>query len=221
MDSNNELEFYELARKKSVNRTREQAQQREREYEKSIYRKGRREGYTSGAKNGLKKGFITGAIVAIIACSGFTMGKDALVSRFGSDYSNPSVTAGYQVVGAETHRTDDMQNYWYDYYDIARGFDAETMDFDSFVYGNYRRVGWNESSRLSCMDELFYQFHSLGLTDFNSFVAYCEDKGVCKEVDGKLEVNTKAYENAVRAYIASLNEIQDLEEDVESFRHGM
>lgn len=212
---------YRTARAKSVNRTIEQEEERRNEYTKRAYREGRRDGFTAGAKKGLKRGFISAAIVTILLCSGFSMAKNAINDAFIKDYSNPSATSGYQIAASATHRTADNQNYWYDYYDIARSYDAETMDFDAFVYGNYRYVGWNQESKLECMDELFHQFYSVGITDFYSFVAYCEDKGVCKEVDGKLQVDSKAYEQAIKDYLYSLNEVQSLNDHIDEFKHGM
>lgn len=211
-------DIYESARRKSVSESQEQLKI---QYNKRDLRGARREGFNKGAAAGLKRGFVAGAMVAVLACGGFAMAKNAVVNNFMRDTSNVSFDAGYHAVAEETHRTSDNQGYWYDYYDIARSFDAETMDFDAFVYGNYKQVGWNTESKLDCMDELFYQFNLCGITDCTSFLSYCEGKGVCKEVDGKMQVDTKAYEKAVREYLASLNEARELEENIDSFRHGM
>ncbi len=213
------LESYNLARAKSVNHSKEQEQSRIVQYNKRDLREARREGFAVGARKGLKRGFIVGAMVTIIACSGFSMAHNFLSNQFKS-ISNSSVVAGATAINNETHRTDDYQNYWYDYGDIASSFDGETMDFDSFVYGNYQQIGWNQESRLSCMDDLFYQFSLRGITDCNSFLSYCDSKGLCKEVDGKLQVDTKAYEGAIKDYLLSIKESQELENDIDSFRHG-
>lgn len=211
-------EIYESARRKSVSESHEQLKVK---YNKLDLKNARKEGFRKGAEAGLKRGFIAGAMIAILACSGISMAKNTFVNNFMRDTSNPSVEAGYHAVIEETHRTNDNQGYWYDYSDIASSFDADTMDFDAFVYGNYKKVGWNQESRLSCMDELFYQFKLCGVTDCSTFLSYCESKGVCKEVDGKLQVDTKAYEEAIREYLVSLNEARDLEESIDNFKHGM
>lgn len=211
---------YEYSRLKSVNRSQEQEQLRQIVYSKKDMRDARRESFAKGAKAGLKRGFATGAIIAILAYSGFSLGKNAIMTAINTNYDNPSVDAGYHAVSEETFRTQDNQGYWYSYYDIAKSYDADTMDFDAFVYGNYKNVGWNEASKLSCMDELFRQFNMCGITDCSSFLSYCEGKGVCKEVDGQMQVDTKAYESAVRDYLASLNEVQELEDNIDGFRHG-
>ncbi|MDE5888466.1 MAG: hypothetical protein K2H20_00430 [Bacilli bacterium] len=212
-------EIYENARRNSVNRSQEQAQVRIVEYTKKDLRDARRDAYRKGATAGLKKGFMSAAIIAVLICGGIKLGGSA-IDAITTNYNNESVEAGYAAVNLETHRTQDNQGYWYDYYDIAKAFDAETMDFDSFVYGSYRNVGWNAESRLSCMDELFSQFKLCGLTDCSSFLAYCEEKGLCKEVDGQVKVDMKAYEQAIKEYLASLSEVQELEENIDSFRRG-
>lgn len=214
-----ERDIYEAAKRKSVNVTREEAESRKLEYTKRDIRNARRSGYNNGLKVGVRRGFISAAIVAVLICGGFKLGGNVYESLT-VDYKNPSYEAGYTAVSAETHRTQDNQGYWYDYYDIASDFDAETMDFDSFVYGSYKNIGWNVDSRLSCMDELFSRFKSCGLTDCGSFLAYCNERGLCEEVDGKLQVNTSAYEKAIKEYIQSLKDSQELEANIESFRQG-
>lgn len=218
MSSNNEVDIaaFKRAKKKSVNANSSEEQRRRRAYKKGFER-----GYETGAsqsyKNGVKTGIIVGAIAAILV-SGYI----AVVSNsFSPDYVNDSYKYGVEAVTLETHRTNDYQNYWYDYSDIAESFDAETMDFDSFVYGAYTKVGWNEESRLACMDNLFAYFSRLGITNYLSFSSYCESKGFCKEKGGKLVVDTSAFEKAVEKYMTTLNELGAKENEVERFRNGL
>ena len=189
--------------------------------ERRIYRRGYRKGVSKGREEGNKKGFIAGAVLTILMCGMIAFGGHALGNAYGNlTATNKSVDYGYSAVAAGTHRASDPQYYWYDYGDIALEFDANNMDFDSFVYGTFKNIGWNEESTLECMDRLFYQFNLYGFTNYDSFVSYCESKGVCEEKDGKVVINVDKYRDAVKNYIQVLNEAEKDEEIVEGFRQG-
>jgi len=201
-----ERDYYRMmeeARRESVNRDEEEARKRQMRVEK---RKKARRAYR-----------IQGAIIAIVlmATSYFTVPN--IVDAF-KDYSNDSYHAGYTIVREETHRTEDRQNFWFDYSDIADAYE-EGMDFDSFVYGVYQRIAGSGSGRTMInMDDFFYQMHYRGYTEYSSFEDYCLAKGFSKEKDGRIVVDRGKYERAIRDYLKDLKEIEQKQEEVQEFR---
>lgn len=191
------------------------------EEKKKIYRNGHRKGFQKGLVDGFKKGIIVGAILTILATGTLVLTTNGIVNFIGKNTAtNVSVDYGYEAVISNTHRASKPGDYWYDYHDIAMEFDAETMDFDSFVYGAYRKIGWNEDSTIMCMNRLFYELNLYGYTDYGSFVSYCESKGACKEVDGRLVVDTSKYKDVVTSYLRALSDSVDTQAELEEFRHG-
>ena len=181
----------ERARNKSVNRTVEQKQEREISLGKE---------FANFISSHVKEIAIAAAI--FIACSSTV---NFFKNELNPDYVNPSYRAGYEAVSVETHRTQDNQHYWYDYGDIAARYD-ESYDFDSWVYGAYNNVGWNTESKHDCMDEIFDRLEDRGITDYDSFLEYCEAKGVCVENDGKLTIDTREFRKLTEDYMRDLNE---------------
>lgn len=210
-----DFEEYLKAQEESI------ANEDKKENEQRIYRKGYRKGINKGYAEGIKRGFVAGAIATILLSGTLVLGFNG-VKGYVNDIiaQNESVEYGYSAVREGTRPATNPGAYWYDYRDIALEYDADKMDFDSFVYGAFNRIGWNEESTLECMDKLFYQLNLYGYTDYQSFVTYCESKGACKIVDGKLVVDTSKYKNLVRDYIQTLNSAEKQQEQVEVFRQG-
>ena len=179
------------ARSKSVNRSLEQAKERRISLGKEL---------VGFVKTHVKEIAITACLVAALASSVVSMGK-----ALNPDYINDSYNAGHQAVSYETHRTQDDQGYWYDYHDIAARYD-ESYDFDSWVYGTYKSVGWNQQSKLSCMDEVFDALEDRGITEYDSFLDYCDAKGVCVEKNGKVVIDTKEFSKLTEDYMRQLND---------------
>lgn len=192
----------ERARAKSVNRSLEEAKKREQPFKKGM------EELIYAVKRNIKEVIAVGAFVAILATS-----MASINNALNPDYINDSYTFGSNAVSSETHRTNDNSGYWYDYGDIAGRFDPETMDFDSFVYGTYKNVGWNRESRIDCMDSLFRRFYLQGLTNYDTFVDYCNSKGVCEEKNGQLVIDTGKFCSLMEEYMRSLNIVDDFQED--------
>ena len=186
-----ERALMERARNKSVNRTVEQKQERKISLGKEL---------VGFIKCYVKEIAVTVALIIAISSS-----VHFFQGQLNPDYTNDSYNAGYQVVSIETHRTEDNQHYWYDYWDIAERYD-DSYDFDSWVYGVFDNVGWNQESKIECMNEVFEKLAANDITVYSSFVDYCESKGVCVEKDGKLVVDTKAYREFVENYMRQLNE---------------
>jgi len=196
-------QMLENARRESVNRNAEEARKREIKAQRR--------------KRAIRFHRIEGAVLAVVimASTYFTVPK--VVDAF-TDYTNDSYHAGYHMVQEETHRTDDYQNFWFDYSDIADGYEAG-MDFDSYVYGVYNRILGSGSGRTMInMDDFFYQMYRRGYTEYSSFEDYCLAHGFSKEKDGKVVVDTDKYESAARDYLKDLKAIEDKQEEVQSFR---
>ena len=196
-------QMMENARRESVNRSAEEAKARAIKAQKR--------------KRAIRFHRIEGAVLAIVimASAYFTVPK--VVDAF-TDYTNDSYHAGYHMVMEETHRTQDLQNFWFDYADIADGFE-EGMDFDSYVYGVYQRIAGSGSGRTRVnMDDFFYQMYRRGYTEYSSFEDYCLAHGFSKEKDGKLVVDLGKYESGAREYLRDLKAIEDRQEDVQEFR---
>lgn len=191
--------FRERAKRKSVNRSREEAKERERAYKKGLA------DFIDLAMYHLPKVVIAASIVFMISC-----GSKFIDNTLNPQYANDAFNYGKEVVNVETHRTQNNEGFWYDYGDMASRYD-ESYDFDSFVYGTYSRVGWNQESRIECMNELFRQLNMKGITEFDSFVSYCEDKGVCEEKGGELVVNDRLYQKLIESQMMEYNS-QQLEE---------
>ena len=195
----------ERARTKSVNRTVQQQEERQVSLGKEL---------AGFIKSHVKElAVVTALVIALSSSVNFFKGE------INKDYANPDYEAGYKIVSVETHRTQDNQNYWYDYWDIAGGYDY-SYDFDSWVYGVYDNVGWNQESKIDCMNEVFDKLEANGVTEYSSFVEYCESKGLCKEKDGKLVVDAKAYREFVKDYMLKLNSgsLEEVEDKKSGFR---
>ena len=81
----------------------------------------------------------------------------------------------------------------------------EKYDFDSWIYGTYKNVGWNQESKISCMDEVFDALEDRGITEYDSFLEYCDAKGVCVEKNGKLVIDTGKFSKVTEEYMNDLN----------------
>ncbi len=193
----------EEARRESVNRSEEEARKRAIIAER---KKKQRRAYR-----------IQGAIMAVVVAVSMYITVPSVVDAF-RDYTNDSYHAGYEMVREETHRTDDYQNFWFDYSDIADGFE-EGMDFDSYVYGVYHYILGSGSGRtLVNMDDFFYQMYRRGYTSYSSFTDYCLAKGFSKEKGGRIVVDLDKYEDAAREYLRDLHAIEQRQEEVQEFR---
>lgn len=184
----------ERARAKSVNRSREQSQEREISLGKEL---------VGFVRTHVKELAVTVCLIAALASAYVSIGNS-----LNPDYVNDSYNAGYQAVSYETHITNSGEDYWYDYGDIARRYDDD-FDFDSWVYGVYGNLGWNQQSKLDCMDNVFDALEDRGITEYDSFLEYCEAKGVCIEKDGKIVIDTKEFSELTEDYMRQLNKGND------------
>ncbi len=188
----------ERARRKSVNANLEEKKQRETSFEKGL------KDLKRFVTRNMREVVMTAAVVSMLIAGSISMNslKNDILNP---EYANPSFDYGRQVVSMETHRTSGNDGYWYDYDDMAARY-KEGTDFDSFVYGAYGRLGWNNTSKINAMNKLFSELKYRGITEYGSFVDYCNDLGVCKEVDGELVVNMRAYSNLIEERLTDMNE---------------
>ena len=193
----------EDARRESVNRDQEEARKREIRAEK---RKRARRAYR-----------IQGALLAVVIMATSYFAVPKVVDAFRS-YSNDSYHAGYSIVSQETHRTEDRQNFWFDYGDIAAAYE-QGMDLDSFIFGVYNRIVASGSGRTVVnMNDFFWSLHVQGISEYSSFEDYCLAHGFSKEKDGKLVIDRDKYEAAAREYLKDLKSIENLQDEVQQFR---
>ena len=192
------------ARRESVNRTPEDARRRQIRAERK-----RR------ARNVYR---FQGALLAVILSAATFITVPKVVSGLNNDFYNDSYRAGYTAVSEEVHRTSDNKGFWFDYYDIAGNYQEE-MDFDSFVYGTYVKIANSGSGRtMTNMDDLFSQYYRNGYTPYSSFENYLFAHGFTKEKGGKLVVDLDKYESAIKDYLKSLKEVEDIQEEIHEFR---
>lgn len=152
----------EMARKKSVNRTREQEMQRKVSLKDAV---------KDFASRYVKEIVAVGLIVTML------LSGNAMLEKIKNPpYETEDYKTGMVALYDYTHRTDDNEGYWYDYRGIAGSYDIAT-DFDEFIYGIYRHIGWNQNSRVDCMDEIFTQLNFQGVTGYDDFTDYLRGKG--------------------------------------------
>lgn len=185
-----------------------------------IYRRGYKKGANKGYLMGLKRGLVAGALATLVAVGAIGLGGNAVKNAWENvTATNSSVEYGYDAVRDGTYPAQEPGTYWYNYSEIADAYN-EDIDFDSFIYGATKKIGWNEASTIKCMDELFRALNRDGITDHHSFVSYCKARGACKEVDGEIVVDMSKYRELAAEYINMLDEMQEQEEKVSGFRRG-
>ena len=94
-----------------------------------------------------------------------------------------------------------------------------SSDIDMYINSIYVTVGWNNDSRLLCMDELMEDLYNEGYSPYNTFFAYCQSKGFVKEKDGKMVIDESAYQRGYKKYVDNLEEIDRLQQEVDEFRN--
>ena len=83
-----------------------------------------------GVSAAILGGIATGTVINAID----TISENAIVYSAEKDFSR-------NVIQPNTHRTDDLQNYFYDYEDIAKSITGEGKDFSSELYLTYSDIG--------------------------------------------------------------------------------
>lgn len=191
-------EIYKNAEGKSINRTKIAKKARKKAIE--AYEKGRKAGVIIGLCVGLSGAIIYNKAVDLI---------DNI--HYDSSYTQD----GRVAVKEETFLVNTEGDYDYDMYGIANRLSESDGDFDANLYGVYNNIGWDESSRLSLMDEVMKACKYYGLTGYETFTEYCQARGYCDE-DGK--INTSKYERGMREYINNLEDLQEVQDAINGVR---
>lgn len=145
-------------------------------------------------KDMLKKitcAFVTSAVVAVSAVS--------MVNTFNKEKELRDVySEATHIVSENTHRTEDFQHYWIDYYKVAEGLATLEGDFNINIYGVYESVGWDNESTIEQMNKIVGYCNGLEITNYTDFEDLCRQNGFCTE-DGKPDL--KKYQKAMREYL--------------------
>ena len=102
-----------------------------------------------------------------------------------------------QVLNDNTHRTNNIEDYWYDYDGIAKGLLKNTEDFDLQLYCIYEQIGYTEESKTDCMDNLFKAMNfeiSKDIEKYKDFGVYNDFKNYLQS-NGYLSIDE--YEEAM------------------------
>lgn len=193
---------------KSINKNSVQAQQRRQQYVKRK-RKGNKKKFTN---------LVIGFLLVLSLGVGSKLAINRLHPYFDGSYINQSYTIGSDSINQNTHRTVNNDGYWYDVDAIARLYDEETMDFDSFVYGTYSGM---DTNRVRNMNDLFWQLKMLGVTDYNQFTDYVMGMGCVKVVDGQSIADIDAWSKLMRKHIRVGNELMEAYTEVGRYDGSM
>lgn len=113
------------------------------------------------------------------------------------------------IVNENTHRTEDREHYWIDYYKVAEGLATLDGDFNIYIYGVYQSVGWDNESTINQMNTIMRYCHSLDITNYEDFEDLCRQNGFC---NSKGEIDLRKYQNAMKEYLENVIAIEEAEE---------
>ena len=199
---------YELMKAGSINRNEVQATQR-----KAVYRKKKKRYKLTNPKR-----FFVALFLAAALFLGGKFAYSGLEPYFDGSYVNQSYTVGYDAIGKSTHRTSDNQGYWYDVDAIARIYNSAEMDFDSYVYGAYSGM---HMRAVPNMDDLFWQFKMMGVTEYNKFTEYVKGSGFVKTVDGQEVADIDNWKDSMKKHIRVGNELTDIYAEYGTYNGAM
>jgi len=202
----NREDMYDRARKNSVG-----------EEKKVRYVRMNREAYIAR----LKASFIAGAMIAILAAGALVYGGHAISERLSESSIVRAETSSYsQLVGKETHRTDDNQHYFYDTYDIASELANDQKNIDKGLYGVYTNIGYNKANKIEQMNDVIssvdFQKNAEEVAQkFSNFNDYVVSKGFVDK-DGKADYN--AYEEAMTKMIVNEHNVKEMQSQVDEIK---
>ena len=103
----------------------------------------------------LKK-FLRDATIVIAGVAMIIGLGDITVKRYDEFKEMQEMKKPYvQVLNDSTHRTNNIDEYWYDYDAIAKDMLKDSDSFDLKLYCIYDQIGYNDTSKKSCINELF------------------------------------------------------------------
>ncbi len=183
---------------------------------KDIYRKG----YKKGRSKGFWEGFWKGSIGGILATAMVTLGiagathlVGGIIDKFNNN-TNEYVESGYHAVIDSTHPATDPGTYWYDYKSIADIYDPESMDLYSYIFGVYKKVGWDNESAINSMNQVMHYLCEKGLTDCDDFGSFCDKIGACTVTDGKKEIDLREFQRRMAEYVSRYNDLSNMKSEV-------
>ncbi len=190
---------------------------------RSIYDNNKRtkNAYENGKKEGLKEGFIRGALAGFAVISALTFGYNGIVKLTHKYPVNISFETATESYHKNSNITSDNKGYWVDFDKVARSYNPEEMDIDSFLYGVFCGLcNVGEETRLEDMNTLVHHLYMSNKTEYSSFVLYCEARGLCYEEDGKLKIDVDKYKKALRDYMEDYGKRMETDQNIEEFKEG-
>lgn len=164
----------------------------------------------------LKVAVVTSFLATAIAATSLGIG---LTNQFHQAQDRRTVTEELrtyaQLVGNETHRTNDLQGYWYDTFDIAKGV-LKDEDMHRALYGVYKDIGYNQANKVEQTDDVIRNMKTIASSSseqygdkpvYDSFNDYLI-KNNFVDKDGR--PSTAVYEEKMDQYVleqAKMNEV--------------
>lgn len=164
----------------------------------------------------LKVTVVTSFLITAIAATSLGIG---LTNQFHAAQDSREVRDALQsyaqLVGNETHRTNDLQGYWYDTLDIAKGV-LKDEDIHRALYGVYKDIGYNQANKVEQTDDVIRNMKSLVSSNpeqyvdkpmYNSFNDYLIQNNF---VDKEGLPSTKVYEEKMDQYILGQTQMNNI-----------
>jgi len=182
----------------------------------------KREAYYRGYENGYNKGFKKGALLAMATAAVLTAGYLGYGFLTSPNVPNPTLVAANQSFTENSQTKLDTLENWVDFQEVAEDYDPETMDFDIYIYTIYSRLNYvDDNTRIKDMNQLFRQLNLIGKSEYDNFVSYCKDRGLCIETDEGYKVDEKRYCQALKDYTGAYHEKLVTEQKIDEIKGGM
>ena len=179
-------------------------------------------GYENGYKKGVKQGFLRGALLTMATAAILTVGYLGYGSFTSPSVPNPTLVAANQSFTENSQTNQDTFENWVDFQKVAEDYDPETMDFDIYIYTIYSRLNYvDENTRIEDMNQLFRQLNLIGKSEYDNFVSYCKDRGLCIETDEGYKVDEKRYRQVLEDYMEAYREKLAAEQKIDEIKGGM
>lgn len=179
-------------------------------------------GYENGYNKGVEKGFKNGALLAMATAAILTVGYLGYGFFTSPNVPNPTLVAANQSFTENSQTNLNTFKNWVDFQNVAEDYDPETMDFDIYIYTIYSRLNYvGDNTRIKDMNKLFRQLNLIGKSEYDNFVSYCKDRGLCIETDEGYKVDEKRYRKVLSDYTNSYNERLKAEQKIDEIKGGM
>ena len=179
-------------------------------------------GYENGYKKGVKQGFLRGALLTMATAAILTVGYLGYGFLTSPNVPNPTLVAANQSFSENANTNPDTFENWVDFQKVAEDYDPETMDFDIYIYTIYSRLNYVDyNTRIKDMNQLFRQLNLIGKSEYDNFVSYCKDRGLCIETDEGYKVDEKRYRQVLEDYMEAYREKLAAEQKIDEIKGGM